>query len=68
VRILGMGRDCIVDIPVNDNGQLTGAALEPVLAVAPDAPTIVLLQAGDLNTGSFDPYLEVIPVARRYHA
>jgi glutamate/tyrosine decarboxylase-like PLP-dependent enzyme len=68
LRILGMGRDCIIDIPVDDNGQLTGAALEPVLAADPHAPTIVLLQAGDLNTGSFDPYPDVIPVAQRYHA
>jgi glutamate/tyrosine decarboxylase-like PLP-dependent enzyme len=68
LRILGMGRDCIVDIPVDDEGRLTGAALEAALATHPDAPTIVLLQAGDLHTGSFDPYLDVIPVARRYGA
>jgi glutamate/tyrosine decarboxylase-like PLP-dependent enzyme len=68
LRLLGMGRDCIVDIPVDDSGQLTGAALEPVLAAEPDAPTIILLQAGDLNTGSFDPFVEIIPIARRYHA
>ena len=68
LRILGMGRDCIIDIPVADNGQLTGAALDLVLAADAGAPTIVLLQAGDLNTGSFDPYPDVIPVARRYDA
>jgi len=68
LRLLGLGRDCIVDIPVDHDGQLRAAALENVLARDPDAPTIVLLQAGDLNTGSFDPYPEVIPVARRLGA
>ena len=67
LRLLGLGRDCLVDIPVDENG-LSGAALEPVLAAAPDAPTIVLLQAGDLNTGAFDPFPDVIPVARRHGA
>ena len=68
LRLLGLGRDCVVDIPVEANGQLRAAALETVLAAEPNAPTIVLLQAGDLNTGSFDPYLELIPVARRFNA
>ena len=68
LRLLGMGRDCVIDIPVAPNGQLTAAALESVLVAAPDNPTIVLLQAGDLNTGSFDPYLELIPVAHRFGA
>jgi glutamate/tyrosine decarboxylase-like PLP-dependent enzyme len=68
VRLLGLGRDCVIDIPVDQNGQLRAAALEPVLAADPDAPTIVLLQAGDLNTGSFDPYPEIIPGAHRHGA
>jgi glutamate/tyrosine decarboxylase-like PLP-dependent enzyme len=36
-----------------------------VLAASPGQPTIVLLQAGDLNTGSFDPFLEIIPLAHQ---
>ncbi|HXY41086.1 MAG TPA: pyridoxal-dependent decarboxylase [Vicinamibacteria bacterium] len=67
LRLLGLGRQALVDIPVDEKG-LGGAALEPVLAEAPGVPTIVLLQAGDLNTGAFDPFLEVIPVARRQGA
>ena len=68
MRILGMGRDCIVDIPVDETGKLRAEPLRQALSVNPDAPTIVLLQAGDLNTGSFDPYEELIPVAHHYHA
>lgn len=68
LRLLGLGRDCVIDIPVAANGQLTAAALAPVLAAAPNQPTIVLLQAGDLNTGSFDPFTEVIPLAHQHGA
>jgi glutamate/tyrosine decarboxylase-like PLP-dependent enzyme len=39
-----------------------------VLARTKDAPTIVLLQAGDLNTGAFDPFPEVIDLAHRHGA
>src|SRR5690242_5999686 len=68
LRMLGMGRKCIIDVPVDHNGQLTAAALDRALATAGDTPAIVLLQAGDLNTGSFDPFEEVIPVAHKYGA
>lgn len=68
LRMLGMGRDCLVDIPVDGEGHLTAEALEAALAEDPDSPTIVLLQAGDLHTGAFDPFEEVIPVAHRHDA
>lgn len=68
VRLLGLGRDAIVDLPTDESGQLRAAPLHAALASAPDSPTIVLLQAGDLNTGSFDPFLEVIPVAHAHRA
>ena len=67
MRLLGLGRGSIVDIPVDESG-LTAAALEPVLAAAPGVPTIVLLQAGDLNTGAFDPFREVIAAAHGHGA
>ncbi len=68
VRLLGLGRDCITDIDTDQNGQLRGPALAAALREQPDAPTIVLLQAGDLNTGSFDPFPEVIPISHRHNA
>ncbi|HVO12054.1 MAG TPA: pyridoxal-dependent decarboxylase [Vicinamibacteria bacterium] len=67
LRLLGLGRQAVVDIPVDERG-LTGTALEPVLEETPGVPTIVLLQAGDLNTGAFDPFPDVIPVAHRHGA
>lgn len=68
VRILGLGRDSVIDIATDENGQLRAGPLRAALASAPAAAHIVLLQAGDLNTGSFDPYDEIIPVAREFDA
>jgi glutamate/tyrosine decarboxylase-like PLP-dependent enzyme len=62
LRLLGMGRDCVVDIAADDQGRLDPAALEAALD---DSPTIVLLQAGDLNIGAYDPFAELIPIANR---
>lgn len=68
VRLLGLGLSSIVDLPSDDHGRLKPDALESALAAAPEAPTIVLLQAGDLNMGAFDDFSTLIPIARRYDA
>jgi glutamate/tyrosine decarboxylase-like PLP-dependent enzyme len=68
VRMLGLGRRSILDVATNARGQLEAAALEPVLARERGAPTVVLLQAGDVNTGAFDPFVELIEVARQFGA
>jgi glutamate/tyrosine decarboxylase-like PLP-dependent enzyme len=65
LRLLGMGRDCVLDIAADDQGRLDPAALESALD---DSPTIVLLQAGDLNIGAYDPFAELIPIAHRHGA
>ena len=42
--------------------------LERALREAADAPTIVSLQAGDLNTGIFDPFAEACRIAHEHDA
>jgi glutamate/tyrosine decarboxylase-like PLP-dependent enzyme len=68
VRLLGFGTGSIVEIPVDDEECLRPADLEAELAAHPGAPAIVLLQAGDLNTGAYDSFAELIPVAKRHNA
>ncbi len=36
--------------------------------VAQAAPTIVLLQAGDLNIGTFDNFEQLVPLAKKHGA
>jgi len=68
VRLLGLGTDSIVDLPVDDQGCLIPNSLLKSLREQAGAPTIVLLQAGDLNTGAYDPFSEIIPMAHSYNA
>jgi glutamate/tyrosine decarboxylase-like PLP-dependent enzyme len=72
VRLLGMGSDNLVGLDTDDDGRLNPNALEQALAADRsadhDSPTIVILQAGELNTGVFDPFEQLIPIARRHNA
>lgn len=68
LRLLGLGRGCVVDLPSGDDGRLTYSALRGALEGAQGAPTIVLLQAGDLNIGAYDPFETLIPLAHEYGA
>jgi glutamate/tyrosine decarboxylase-like PLP-dependent enzyme len=68
IRLLGLGLDQIVDLPTDDESRLRADALEQALADHPDSPTIVLTQAGEINTGAYDPFETIIPMAHRYGA
>jgi glutamate/tyrosine decarboxylase-like PLP-dependent enzyme len=68
IRLLGLGLDQIIDLPTDDQGRLHPANLEEALARDPDAPTIVLTQAGEINIGAYDPFEPIISIARRYGA
>lgn len=59
VRVLGLGTSSFVFL---DNLEDLAIALDA------DAPSIVLLQAGDINTGAFDSFESVIPVAKQHGA
>ncbi|MGY3355281.1 glutamate/tyrosine decarboxylase-like PLP-dependent enzyme [Bradyrhizobium sp. GM0.4] len=68
VRILGIGKSALVALPCDESGRLKPETLTEALAANPRQPTIVLLQAGDLNIGAFDLFAELIPIARKYDA
>lgn len=68
VRLLGLGHANVIDLPVDDDGRLIPQALATELAKSPEAPTILLLQAGDINIGAYDDFNSVVPLAREYGA
>lgn len=68
VRLLGIGTDAVTYVGGDDQGRMDPAALERALQAAPEVPTIVSLQAGDLNSGVFDGFAELCPLARQYDA
>jgi glutamate/tyrosine decarboxylase-like PLP-dependent enzyme len=68
LRMLGLGTRHWTRIDVDDRGRLPPAALEQALAARAGVPAIVVLQAGDVNTGAFDDFAALIPIARRHGA
>ncbi|HYJ47318.1 MAG TPA: aminotransferase class V-fold PLP-dependent enzyme, partial [Pyrinomonadaceae bacterium] len=52
--LLGLGRNRVVQVPVDSQGRMCARALPPI-----SGPTIVCLQAGNVNTGAFDPLKEI---------
>lgn len=68
VRLLGLGHGNVVDLPVDGQGRLASETLAAALSTDSDRPTIVILQAGDLHMGAFDPFVDLVPVAHRHGA
>ncbi len=68
IQMVGFGLDSITPLPVNANGQLEPETLAETLEKYKAQPCIVALQAGDINTGSFDDFTRLIPVAHKYNA
>ena len=63
VRLLGFGTDAITPLRTDENARLQRETLRAALADS-KAPTIVVLDAADLNVGAVDPFEELIPAAK----
>jgi len=67
LRYLGLGAP--EPVRADDQGRIDPAALADALSrIAPGTPTIVVLQAGNLHSGAFDPFTEAIEVAHAHGA
>ena len=67
LRMLGIGSRQLVRVPADEQGRMQPEALAPALADRSD-PTIVCAQAGNVNTGAFDPFTEISDLCRRHGA
>ncbi len=61
-RHLGFGRRAIVALPTDASGRIAPATLADGLSRC-SGPTIVVLNAADLNIGACDRFAELIPIA-----
>jgi glutamate/tyrosine decarboxylase-like PLP-dependent enzyme len=58
--LLGLGRNRVLRIPVDAQGRARAAAMPRW-----SGPAIVCIQAGNVNSGAFDPASEIIPAAKQ---
>jgi glutamate/tyrosine decarboxylase-like PLP-dependent enzyme len=56
--LLGLGRERVQRVPVDAQGRMRADALPKI-----SGPTIVCAQAGNVNTGAFDPLEEIVAKA-----
>ncbi len=68
LRMAGFGRAQIETVEADANGAMLPAALERTLAAGGDSPTIVCAQAGEVNSGAFDPLGDVADIAHAHGA
>ena len=57
--MLGLGRSRVIRVPVDGQGRMRADSLPHL-----DERTILCLQAGNVNTGAFDPAAAICPAAR----
>ncbi|MGA7616033.1 MAG: aminotransferase class V-fold PLP-dependent enzyme [Thermoanaerobaculia bacterium] len=62
LRMLGFGLEGAKVVPTDDEGRMRADDLQSVLGRL-EGPTIVCAQAGNVNSGSFDPISEIVEIA-----
>lgn len=63
LQFLGLGSNRVLRLPTDAQGRIRPAEFAE-RAKAISGPSIVILQAGQINTGAFDPFAELIPAAK----
>lgn len=63
LSILGLGKDRLIKVPTDDQGRMRADALPEL-----DDKTLLILQAGNVNSGAFDPFAEICAKARAANA
>jgi glutamate/tyrosine decarboxylase-like PLP-dependent enzyme len=68
LRLLGFGTRTLEPVAAGPQGAIDVDDLQRVLAAGPPGPTIVALQAGNVNTGACDDFPAAIAAARAHGA
>ncbi|MER5609113.1 pyridoxal-dependent decarboxylase [Micromonospora tulbaghiae] len=66
LRLLGLGTDALRPVPAGPQGAVDPHALAAALRDAGSGPTIVCLQAGNVNTGACDDLRRACDLVHRY--
>ena len=67
LKYLGFGERNLVKVAVNREGAMEAAALAEAIANL-QGPAIIIAQAGHINSGAFDPFVEIARIARAHGA
>jgi glutamate/tyrosine decarboxylase-like PLP-dependent enzyme len=59
LALLGLGRSRVISVPTDSQGRMRADALPEL-----DSQTLICIQAGNVNSGAFDPAEEICSRAR----
>ena len=63
LSMLGLGRERVLRVPADTQGRMRADCLPDI-----SGPAVLCVQAGNVNSGAFDPARELIAWARQRHA
>lgn len=66
MRLVGFGTDIMTKIPTDPYGRMDVELFEKEIAKDSKTPVLVMVQAGDVNTGAYDDFEKIIAIARKY--
>jgi glutamate/tyrosine decarboxylase-like PLP-dependent enzyme len=66
LQYLGLGRDRVTRIPTDEQGRMAADAATTAISETA-GPLIVCLQAGNVNTGAFDPAPQIADAIAAHH-
>ena len=67
LNMLGVGSGRVLRVPADDQGRMKISELVKTLDTC-KGPTIICAQAGNVNSGAFDPLEQIAALARRHQA
>jgi glutamate/tyrosine decarboxylase-like PLP-dependent enzyme len=62
--LVGLGRDRVRRVPADDQGRMRADCLPEDVT----GPVVICAQAGEVNSGGFDPFPAILDWAQRHHA
>jgi glutamate/tyrosine decarboxylase-like PLP-dependent enzyme len=68
VAMLGLGRDHVRTFSRDAAGRVDLDAMAAALKDRSSEPVVIIANAGDVNTGDFDPLAEIVALARKHSA
>ena len=66
LQMLGFGKARVHRVEADAQGRIKPAALAATLSELRDRPALVVAQSGNVNTGSFDPLVEIVAATREH--
>lgn len=68
VAMLGLGRDRVRKVSRDGAGRIDLDAMASALEEHDSEPIVIIANAGDVNSGDFDPLADIVALARRHQA